>query len=183
MSRSICPDAVFRGGAWCSILHAMADPQPVGATAPDFELSSHLGGTVSLSSFREKKNVIVAFHPLAWTPVCANQMRNYENDVEWMNSHDTHILGVSVDAGPSKTEWAKSLGGISFDLLSDFHPHGAVAEAYGVAREGGISERAIFVVDKSGTIVFSKVYDIPTLPDNAEVREVIRGLGVLGPVA
>ncbi len=154
----------------------MADPQPAGAMAPDFELGSHLGGTVSLSSFRDKKNVIVAFHPLAWTPVCASQMQNYERDVEWMNSHDTHILGVSVDAGPSKIEWAKSLGGISFDLLSDFHPQGAVADAYGVAREGGISERAIFVVDKRGTIVFSKVYDIPTLPDNAEVREVIRGL-------
>jgi len=149
---------------------------PVGTAAPDFELGSHLGGTVILSSFRGKKNVVIAFHPLAWTPVCANQMKNYETDVEWMSSHDTHILGVSVDAGPSKIEWAKSLGGISFDLLSDFHPHGGVAEAYGVAREGGISERAIFVVDKSGAIVFSKVYDIPTLPDNAEVRGVIANL-------
>ncbi len=148
----------------------------VGATAPGFELGSHLGGTVSLSGYRGEKNVIIAFHPLAWTPVCAQQMKNYENDVDWMSTHDTHILGVSVDAGPSKIEWAKSLGGISFDLLSDFHPHGAVAEAYDVAREGGISERAIFVVDKSGMIVFSKVYDIPTLPDNAEVRDVIQAL-------
>ena len=128
---------------------------------------------MSLSSFRGEQNVVIAFHPLAWTPVCANQMTGYEGDIDWMTEHDTHILGVSVDAGPSKIEWAKSLGGISFDLLSDFHPHGAVAEAYGVLRDGGISERAVFVVDKRGAIVFSKVYDIPTLPDNAEVRAAI----------
>ncbi len=149
----------------------------VGDAAPDFELNSHLGGTVRLSSFRGNTNVVVAFHPLAWTPVCANQMTAYETERDWFAEHDTRILGVSVDAVPAKVEWAKSLGGISYDLLSDFHPHGAVAEAFGVAREGGISERAIFVVDKAGTIVFAKVYDLPTLPDNAEVRQAIERLG------
>lgn len=103
-------------------------------------------------------------------------MKNYGADLDWFRRHDTHVLGVSVDAVPAKTAWAESLGGIEFDLLSDFHPHGAVAEAYGVAREGGISERAIFVVDKNGKIAFAKVYDIPTVPDNAEVRQVIEGL-------
>ncbi len=152
-------------------------PLNVGEIAPDFKLDSHQGGKVKLSSFRGAKNVVVAFHPLAWTPVCANQMRNYESDKAWFDTHDTHVLGLSVDAVPAKVEWAKSLGGISYDLLSDFHPHGAVAEAYGVARDGGISERAIFVVDKAGTIVFAKVYDIPTLPDNVEVRQAIEKLG------
>ena len=66
---------------------------------------------------------------------------------------------------------------VFYDLLSDFHPHGAVAEAYGVARDGGISERAIFVVDKNGQIVFAKVYDIPTLPDNTELRQAVERLG------
>ena len=145
----------------------------VGDTAPNFELATHLGGTVTLSSFRGKKNVLIAFHPLAWTPVCANQMTSYERDLDWFVQHDTHVLGISVDAVPSKVEWAKSLGGISFDLLSDFHPHGAVAEAYGVEREDGISERAVFVVDKRGTVVFAKIFDIPTLPDNAEVRHAV----------
>jgi len=130
-----------------------------------------------LSSFRGQKNVIIAFHPLAWTPVCANQMIGYERDREWFDQHDTHVLGMSVDAVPSKAEWAKSLGGISFDLLSDFHPKGAVAAAYGVAREDGISERATFVVDKSGAIGFARVYDISVLPDNAEVRQAIEGMG------
>ena len=151
-------------------------PLSVGDPAPDFELGSHQGGRVKLSGFRGRKNVIVAFHPLAWTPVCASQMKNYEADIEWFRQHEAHVLGISVDAVPAKAEWAKSLGGISYDLLSDFHPHGAVAEAYGVAREDGISERAVFVVDKNGTVAFAKVYDIPILPDNAEVRQAIEQL-------
>ena len=156
------------------MLHGM--PLGLGDTAPDFELSSHRGGQVRLSGFRGLKNVILAFHPLAWTPVCATQMQGYETDVDWFSRHDTHVLGISVDAVPSKVEWANSLGGISYDLLSDFHPHGAVAEAYGVQRDDGISERAIFVVDKTGRIAFAKVYDIPTVPDNADVRRVIEAL-------
>ena len=78
---------------------------------------------------------------------------------------------------PAKIEWAKTLDGISYDLLSDFHPHGGVAQAYGVLRDGGISERAVFVVDKAGQVVFAKIYDIPTLPDNAEVRQAILSVG------
>ena len=77
--------------------------------------------------------------PLIHWPVCAAQMQNYEKDQDWFEARATHVLAVSVDAVPSKAAWAKSLGGISYDLLSDFHPHGAVAEAYGVIRDGGIS--------------------------------------------
>jgi peroxiredoxin len=86
------------------------------------------------------------------------------------------VLGISVDSVPAKIEWAKTLDGITYDLLSDFHPHGSVAQAYGVLRDDGISERAVFVVDKSGRVVFAKVYDIPTLPDNAEVRQAIEAI-------
>jgi len=148
----------------------------VGDVAPDFELESHKGCSVRLSDFRRRQNVIMVFHPLAWTPVCASQLQTYEHDLEWFHSHDTQILGLSVDAVPSKIAWAKSLNGITYDLLSDFHPHGAVAEAYGVLREGGISDRAVFVIDKSGVVVFCKVYDIPILPDNSEVKDVIAAL-------
>ena len=149
----------------------------VGTTAPDFELASHRGHTVRLSSLRGRKNVVIAFHPLAFTPVCAMQMQSYEADRAWFDEHDTHLLGVSVDSVPAKIEWAKTLGGISYDLLSDFHPHGGVAALYGVQRGDGISERAIFVADKNGQVVFAKVYDIPTLPDSAEVRQAIEALG------
>ncbi len=148
----------------------------IGEEAPDFELDSHLGHQVRLSSFRGVKNVVVAFHPLAWTPVCSIQMQNYESDKKWFDNHEAHILSLSVDAVPAKLEWAKSLGGISYDLLSDFHPKGMIAEKYGVMRDGGITDRAIFIVDKTGIIVFAKVYDIPTLPDNEEIREVLQTL-------
>ena len=103
-------------------------------------------------------------------------MRSYQADLDWFRQHGTHVLGISVDAVPSKAEWADSLGGITFDLLSDFHPHGAVAEAYGVDRVDGISERAVFVVDKRGAIAFAKVYEIPTPPDGADVRHTIEQL-------
>ena len=148
----------------------------VGDDAPDFELESHQGDRIRLSSFRGQQNVIIAFHPLAWTPLCASQMKNYEEDIVSFRQHNTRELGLSVDAVPSKAAWVVDRGGITYDLLSDFHPRGAVAQAYGVAREDGLSERAIFIVDKHGTIVFKKIYDIPTLPDNADVRQAIEQL-------
>ena len=103
-------------------------------------------------------------------------MKNYEADLGWVRKHETHILSLSVDSVPAKAAWAESLGDLAFDLLSDFDPQGVVAKAYGVAREGGISERAIFIVDKHGAVVFKKIYDIPTLPDNSEVRLAIEQL-------
>src|SRR5215471_7035149 len=138
----------------------------VGTAAPDFTLSSHTGKHVRLSDFRCKQHVILAFHPLAFTPVCAEQMRTYERERPKLDAANAHVLAVSVDAGPSKKAWADSLGGISYDLLSDFHPHGAVAAKYGVLRDDGLSERAIFVVDKSGRIAWSKKYQIPEQPDH-----------------
>jgi len=148
-----------------------------GQEAPDFELRSHKGGTVKLSDFRGKKNVVLAFHPFAFTPVCANQMRGYESDLAEFEKAGAAVLGISIDAQPAKAAWAKTLDSISYDLLSDFHPHGGVAKKYGVFREKeGFSERAIFVVDKSGKIAWSKVYDIPELPKNNDVFAALRSL-------
>ena len=149
-----------------------------GEPAPDFELRSHRGGTVKLSDFRGRKNVVLAFHPLAFTPVCANQMSAYESDLKRFESADTAILGISIDPQPSKTAWATSLGTISFDLLSDSYPHGEVAKKYGVFREKeGFSERAVFLIDKQGRIGWSKVYDIPEQPKNAELLAQLDSLG------
>ena len=157
------------------------EPMPLkpGDEAPDFELRSHRGGSVKLSDFRGRKNVVLAFHPFAFTPVCATQMSGYEADLERLAAHDAVVLGISVDAQPAKTAWAQSLGSLSFDLLSDFHPHGDVARRYGVFREkDGFSERAIFVVDRQGRIAWAKSYDIPEQPNNSELLEALRGLPV-----
>ncbi len=143
----------------------------VGSPAPEFSLRSHTGETVSLSDFLGKKHVVLAFHPLAFTPVCSVQMQTYEKDLPKYQEQDAHILSVSVDAGPAKKAWAESLGGISFDLLADFHPHGHVAALYGVMRDDGISERATFIIDRTGTIVWARKYDIPQQPDHGEVLD------------
>jgi peroxiredoxin len=146
----------------------------VGDEAPDFELRSHRGGTVRLSDFRGKRKVVVAFHPLAFTPVCAAQMCGYQTDLSRFDAANAAVLGISVDAQPAKSAWAQSLGPISFDLLSDFHPHGDVAQKYGVYRaKDGISERAIFVVDQTGKIAWAKVYDIPQQPENDEILAIL----------
>lgn len=153
----------------------------VGDEAPDFELRSHRGGTVKLSDFRGSRQVVVAFHPLAFTPVCATQMCNYQADLGRLEALNAVVLGVSVDAQPAKSAWARTLGPISFDLLSDFHPHGGVAEKYGVYRaQDGISERAIFVVDRQGRIAWAKAYDIPQQPDNEELLEALRRSADIG---
>jgi peroxiredoxin len=149
----------------------------IGSEAPDFELRTHRGGTVRLSDFRGKQNVVLAFHPLAFTPVCATQMSSYETDVEKFRSADTAVLGISIDPQPAKTAWARELGVSSFDLLSDNYPYGDVARKYGVFREkDGISERAVFVVDKDGRIAWSKVYDIPQQPGSSELFEALGAL-------
>lgn len=146
----------------------------IGDEAPDFELRSHRGGTVKLSDFRGRKNVVLAFHPLAFTPVCANQMTGYQSELPSFNARDTVVLGISVDAQPSKSAWAASLGAIDFDLLSDFHPHGAVAEKYGVfRRDDGISERAIVIVDKEGRVAWARTYRIPEQPDNRDLLDAL----------
>jgi peroxiredoxin len=148
-----------------------------GQEAPDFELRSQKGGTVKLSDFRGKKNVVLAFHPLAFTPVCASQMRGYESELAQFERAGAVVLAVSIDAQPAKAAWAKTLEPISYDLLSDFHPHGDVAKKYGVFREKeGFSERAIFVIDKNGRIAWSKGYAIPELPNNVEVLDALQRL-------
>ena len=151
----------------------------VGEMAPDFELSSHLERyrTVRLSDFRGKKNVILAFHPMAWTPVCTAQMPAYEADLNRFEDYDAEVLSISVDSQPSKAAWANSMGGITYDLLSDFEPKGEVARQYGVYRPEGFSERATFVIDKSGKIVYKAVHNIPDQPNNEELFELLRNLG------
>ena len=141
----------------------------VGSIAPDFELSSQTRENIRLSSFRGKRNVVVAFHPLAFTPVCTVQMQTYERERQRLDDADTHVLAISLDAGPSKKAWADALGGFSYDMLSDFHPHGQVTRAYGVMRPDGLPERAIFLIDKTGIIRWAKWHDIPDQPDLEEL--------------
>ena len=104
-------------------------------------------------------------------------MPAYEADLDRFRQYDAQVLGISVDSVPSNTAWAKSLGGLSYDLLSDFEPKGEVARAFGAYRaSGGISERALFIVDKEGKIAYKDIHDIGDQPDNEDLFEVLRKL-------
>lgn len=104
-------------------------------------------------------------------------MPAYEADLERFQGYNAQVLGISVDSVPCNTAWAKSLGGLTYDLLSDFEPKGEVARLFGAYRQNdGISERAIFIVDKEGKLVFKDIHDISDQPDNEELLEVLRKL-------
>lgn len=142
---------------------------PVGSIAPEFELPNQHRQNVRLSDFRGKQNVVVAFHPLAFTPVCSTQMKSYEQEKDRLAELNAHVLSISVDSNASKKGWADALGGISYELLADFHPKGKVASDYGVMRDDGITERAIFIVDRQGRIAWTRLYQIPDHPDINEL--------------
>ncbi len=104
-------------------------------------------------------------------------MAAYEAEHARFERLNAHVLGISIDAVPSKIAWAKSLGGIeTFDLLSDFYPHGAVAAAYGVLRPEGFSDRAIFIVDTDGKVVWAKQYDIGQVPETSELLQALQSV-------
>lgn len=103
-------------------------------------------------------------------------MPSYEMDLHKFEGYSTQVLGISVDSIPCLKAWAESLGGISYPLLSDFWPHGAVAELYGVLRDDGRSERALFIVDKEGVVRYLDIHDIDEQPDNEELFKALRGL-------
>ena len=147
----------------------------VGDMAPDFTLKDNRVQDVSLSEFHGKK-VLLSWHPLAWTGVCAQQMKSLEDNLAEFEKYNTVPLGMSIDSYPSKNAWAKELGIANVKLLADFWPHGKVALDYGLfLDEKGFSARANVLIDEAGKVVWVKVYDIPELPDIEEVLRVVRG--------
>lgn len=147
----------------------------VGDMAPDFTLKDNRVQDVSLSEYRGKK-VLLSWHPLAWTAVCAQQMKSLEDNLAEFEKYNTVPLGMSIDSYPSKNAWAKELGVANVKLLADFWPHGKVAQDYGLFLDDkGFSARANVLIDEAGKVVWVKVYDIPELPNIEEVLKVVRG--------
>jgi peroxiredoxin (alkyl hydroperoxide reductase subunit C) len=136
----------------------------VGDPAPDFSLPSVDGKKVTLSQYKGKKNVVISFVPAAWTPVCSQQWPGYNIAKEIFQKNDTTLIGISVDNVPTLYSWTKNMGSLWFPVLSDFWPHGAVSAKYGVLRADGVSERALFVVDKQGIVRYAEKHDINDLP-------------------
>jgi len=136
----------------------------VGDNAPDFMLFSITGQKVTLSQYRGKKNVVISFVPAAWTPVCSDQWPGYNIVKDLFDKNDAVLLGITVDNIPTLYAWTNQMGKLWFPVLSDFYPHGKVAESYGVLRSDGTAERALFVIDKKGVIRYLDVHDINKRP-------------------
>lgn len=135
-----------------------------GEEAPDFTLPSVKGGAITLSHFRTKRNVVLSFVPAAWTPVCSAQWPGYNIAREIFTRHDAVLIGITVDNIPTLHAWTLQMGDVWFDVLSDFWPHGAVADRYGILRSDGMSERALIFIDKKGIISTIHVSDINVRP-------------------
>jgi peroxiredoxin len=144
----------------------------VGAPAPEFTLKDQTQKEVKLSDFKGKK-VVVVFYPLDWSPVCTNEHACFVQDLKKFESLDAQILGISVDSAWSHKAFAEKMN-ISYPLLADFHPRGAVGDKFGVyMADKGITGRAIAIVDRDGKIAWFKNYDIPVVPDVKEVADAL----------
>jgi peroxiredoxin len=146
----------------------------VGQAAPDFTLQNQNKEEVSLASFAGKKNVVLMFYPLDWSPVCTNEHACFVNEMKSFETLDAEVLGVSVDSVWSHKAYAEKMN-IKYSLLADFQPRGAMAEKYGVyLADKGITGRAIVIVNKAGKIAWIKNYDIPVVPDLKEVAAALQ---------
>lgn len=138
-------------------------PLPPGSAAPEFELPSGPGRTVSLGDFRGRP-VILAFYPEDWSPVCSDQMGLYQAVLPEFEKFNAALLGISVDGVWSHQAFAKERN-LHFPLLSDFEPKGEVARAYGVYRaKDGTTERALYVIDADGIVAWSYVSPVNVNP-------------------
>jgi mycoredoxin-dependent peroxiredoxin len=141
----------------------------VGETAPDFMLLNQEKKEVKLSDFAGKKNVVLVWYPLDWSPTCTNEHACFVNEMKAFETLDAEVLGISVDSIWSHKAYADKMG-IKYSLLADFQPRGAASEKYGVfLPDKGITGRAIAIVNKAGKVAWFKNYDIPVVPDLKEV--------------
>jgi peroxiredoxin len=128
----------------------------VGAVAPDFTLPDYNKEQVSLSDFRGTKNVLLVFYPFAFSGICQGELCQVRDDLGEFQNDDVQVLGVSVDSPFALKAWSEQQG-YSFPLLSDFWPHGEVAQAYGVFNEtAGMANRGTFLIDKEGKVRFAE---------------------------
>jgi peroxiredoxin (alkyl hydroperoxide reductase subunit C) len=147
-----------------------------GGPAPLFSLPSLSGDVISLQQYRGKRNVVISFVPAAWTPVCSDQWPGYNIAKGIFEQHDAVLLGITVDNLPTLYAWTQQMGGLWFPVLSDFWPHGKVAQQFGVLRSDGTTERALFIIDKRGIIRFISVSDINRRPDLKQLADALKAI-------
>lgn len=146
----------------------------IGEIVEDFTLKDQYGKDFRLSDYRGKK-VLLSFHPLAWTPVCAKQMEGLESKYDEFNKLNVVAVGISVDSTFCKKAWGEVLKIKKLRMLSDFWPHGELSSKLGVFREKeGFSERSNILLDEEGRVMFTKLYPISEVPDIDEIVDFIK---------
>lgn len=146
----------------------------VGDVAPDFELDDQNGKKVRLSQYRGKKNVLLAFFPFAFSPVCTNELGELKEKEESIMKLDTQILAASVDSTWTQKAFAKELA-VKFPILSDFSRK-AVPLFGAFYEDKGFAKRSVFIVDKKGKVAYKRVYEPGQQPDITEAFEVLKKL-------
>jgi peroxiredoxin len=149
----------------------------VGDEAPDFTLKDQAGNEVTLSSFRNKKNVVLVFYPFTFTGVCHGEMCDIRDNPKSYMNDDTQVLAISCDSRHAQRVWAEQED-FNFPVLSDFWPHGDVAKAYGIFNDTlGCAMRGTFVIDKNGKVV--EFFESEGLGDARDKSEYEAALGKL----
>ncbi len=150
-------------------------PIAVGQKAPEFTLKNQNGQEVKLADLRGQ-NVVLAFYPLDFSPVCSKEHACFVNDLKQFEGLNAKVLGVSVDSFYAHKAYADKMR-ISYPLLSDFHPKGEVARKFGLYLEDkGMTNRATVILDKDGVVRYVKLYDIPQQRDNQELVNELKKL-------
>jgi peroxiredoxin len=153
----------------------MSNILPAATPAPDFTLHVTPDQTLSLKELRGKP-VILAFYPADWSPVCGDQMALYNEVLPEFHRFNAELLGISVDGVWCHSAFSHDRH-LHFPLLADFEPKGAVAKLYQAYRDGdGFSERALFVIDKNGTIAWSYVSPVGVNPGADGILEALENL-------
>jgi mycoredoxin-dependent peroxiredoxin len=130
-----------------------------GTDAPEFDLHVQGSQRVRLADFRGRRNVLLVFHPFAYTDVCAEEAQDLEENLDSFEQADTEVILVSCDSAATRQAWKRELG-LTYTLASDFWPHGEAARAYGVFDERrGVAVRGTFLIDRAGKVIWSLVHE------------------------
>ena len=149
-------------------------PIRTGDRAPEFDLEETSDRRVRLSDFAGRRTVLLVFHPFAFTPVCEEESRDLQENLDSFRNAQTEVVFVSCDTSAARQAWKQELGA-EYTFASDFWQHGAAAKAYGVFNEeSGAPIRGTFLIDKAGTVIWSLVKD-----DEKRTEMVPESLGTL----
>ena len=151
-------------------------PPEIGDQAPDFTLKDQNDQQWTLSEFRGTTNVLVVFYPLAFSPICHGELCQLRDDLAEFQNSEVQVLAVSVDSGYTLKAWSQQQG-YDFPLLSDFWPHGKVAQDYGVFNDtAGIANRGTFLVDADGMIRFAEMKQPGEVRDQTAWKQAVAAL-------